>query len=1598
MSLWDEACLSFAQALREKREDPAAIRQFLQDKASLEDARQSATSLQNDSNRKYGSTEGRWKGISAKWIRSIMGNLDQFLTLGDASMKAAPDSVGLVWFAIRNILGAIQNDYKLYETFYDGLKDITDMMVLVRTYDEIYAGHAVKASGSIYEELSKNILEVYISILDYSYSVKKFITGGKRSKLVHALMDTVGALNREFDNKTAAIKAQKDKIVQNSGAAFQQKTTDKLGDVSDEVVTIQQKMRELYEFLQQSLNDSKEILSELKASKQPSHREIAFAEHEKNMKRLTPWLDGSAGTKSIHMSEREDGTCSWITETPNYKTWCDSDTSAILCVTGEASSGKSVLGTYVCEQLGSETDHDARVVAQYISVNTKPNDKSDTSRLIGNTLLRFIYEFALDDTGDDLLLQRCNSLFSHPKQRKPKDSLRGGRESGRSVRSPDAGGDNALDLLDVYPSLLKELQKRLVLVIDGVDGLSEDDQVQLAKLITDLTSEAGIHVRILLLCRPSSQIQFKLGDTDIPHILMADHNIGDIKLIAEKGLEMVPGISPAEKNEIKVAILDKTGHQIRYVTQVALSFLLTPLRRPISKWVEDLPESLNETYHQHLHQLTPSYRRLLRIALSWTLFSKFPPLVQEIMEAYSGVYLDDSTSENRTDTNIRLYCEQIQKAAGPFLEIRENRTVTLVDSQAVRSFCRPDQDKPDVDVEGTVCAKCKAQISDSFAMSEREEHLTMAITCLKHLNSASFQARHLSDYLDKARSRAGKKQTPTETQGDEQSAQAETPGINHVLDQVAANEGLDSGSEDTSASDTSAEAEVQQPERDESENEVADEDESIFSDQDKEDIEQTLDLNPDFELERGRYELIAWFYHVQNAERLWTPDERKSSPEWAKLLHEMEKFFLIDTVGFEAWKLYFVYYDAQDRDPIFWSAEYGLLSLAELLLDKGAKVMDTTSNGYNVLHIASKAPNRLDTLRFFLNHGGDPSIEVPANIPVLHLWLLFEADAKCVEELLRHGASCSLIDQKWKLNALHYFGLRGKDTKVLNLLLDNPFDTENRSNIGVRDGDGESALHKLLSRQQIPLAILEAFLDRRADVNIEDDHSERPLYEAAYWGENAAVEMIINRVNDVDDDNKWGRTALHAAAFSGQTETVEILIKHGADPNRKDKHDRTPLLFACLTGMYDVFQNSNHQATAELLVQEQVKCHASFAQINVPTKRGRTPLREAAARGFVKVIAAIIGQMKSDDKEKWIDHRDNQKGRTALHSAAVHGRAEATALLLQNGADPSLRDGDEGKGMTSLELCLDRWAVVGSQQYERYETAIAHLVDANVKEATENTSLLTTAAIHGSVLILEKLANAGVNLNLPDAYGWTPSQLTAQYGHTQAELCIRQSLAKKALRPTQWVSHKEVKSTTILQEDGKHVSHLGENRVSISADHPVPAGLSTYYYEVEFLDPETGEPHDAPTDGNSKQPIIAVGFSTSSTVQLIQFPGWDPLATAPNIETWAYHGDDGFFGASDPKKWRPAFGQHFGAGDTIGAGLEMDAKQIFFTRNGVRIDDHTFNGFKGRVFPVLGLEDKVQLRTNFGTDPARPFKWVPLQDEQVATKKESLNGKPVSTS
>jgi hypothetical protein len=184
-TLWDEGLGAFLADLRNRGVDKNTIDQFLKDKTTSEDARQSCQSLQSDTNKKYGQVEVAGRQIPTKWIACIMDNINRFVSITDYAMKGAPESVGLAWFAVKQVLNAVQNNYKLYGFFGGALSDITEMLVIIRTYDKLYDERANSSwrASEVVAELFKQIRNVYGAILDFSFSVKQHLSAGKMGVL-----------------------------------------------------------------------------------------------------------------------------------------------------------------------------------------------------------------------------------------------------------------------------------------------------------------------------------------------------------------------------------------------------------------------------------------------------------------------------------------------------------------------------------------------------------------------------------------------------------------------------------------------------------------------------------------------------------------------------------------------------------------------------------------------------------------------------------------------------------------------------------------------------------------------------------------------------------------------------------------------------------------------------------------------------------------------------------------------------------------------------------------------------------------------------------------------------------------------------------------------------------------------------------------------------------------------------------------------------------------------------------------------------------------------------------------------------------------------
>ncbi|KAI7879068.1 SPla/RYanodine receptor [Lichtheimia hyalospora FSU 10163] len=113
-----------------------------------------------------------------------------------------------------------------------------------------------------------------------------------------------------------------------------------------------------------------------------------------------------------------------------------------------------------------------------------------------------------------------------------------------------------------------------------------------------------------------------------------------------------------------------------------------------------------------------------------------------------------------------------------------------------------------------------------------------------------------------------------------------------------------------------------------------------------------------------------------------------------------------------------------------------------------------------------------------------------------------------------------------------------------------------------------------------------------------------------------------------------------------------------------------------------------------------------------------------------------------------------------------------------------------------------------------------------------------------------------------------------------------------------------------------------------------------------------------------QQGSIVVGVC-SDQADLEQLPGW-------GTDTWGYHGDDGraFDGNSGNGLGLP-FASTYTAMDVIGCGIDMQHRDIFYTKNGHFIGK-AFQGIRSGIdlHPCIGLNSPGEsVIVNFGNQP-----------------------------
>jgi ankyrin repeat protein len=420
--------------------------------------------------------------------------------------------------------------------------------------------------------------------------------------------------------------------------------------------------------------------------------------------------------------------------------------------------------------------------------------------------------------------------------------------------------------------------------------------------------------------------------------------------------------------------------------------------------------------------------------------------------------------------------------------------------------------------------------------------------------------------------------------------------------------------------------------------------------------------------------------------------------------------------------------------PLHLAARFGQVKTAQILLNVGATVSDTTRDLWTPLHMAA-ANGQRDMVAFLLEHKADVNARTSKDTfgereqTPLQL-ALANGQVEVIELLRKHGAlpkiegaklltglltraaqQKQLALVKWLIEqgapvatsilpdqgtALHVAAAAG-DVELAKFLLAKGADLNSQA-------QGYAPLHAAVRANQ--KAMVEFLLDKGA--KLKDDSHTPALHIAAHLGHVEMAELLLAKGADPDNINSFGNTALSFAAQFGHLAVAKLLVAKGADL----KKDPSVLHLAAFYGHRDIVVllldkglgvetflpsgfwlyyyplQRHYQVLRYFAVTDKAKLKGLTANVTIRQINGKepfaviggTPLQSAVAGGRVAVAELLLA------KGAKVNVRF-PNGAVPLHLAAELGDLEMVQLLIGRGGEVNARN---EAGLTPLGVALER--------------------------------------------------------------------------------------------------------------------------------------------------------------------------------------------------------------------------------------------------------------------------------------------------------------------
>ncbi|KAJ4247812.1 hypothetical protein NW762_013021 [Fusarium torreyae] len=285
--------------------------------------------------------------------------------------------------------------------------------------------------------------------------------------------------------------------------------------------------------------------------------------------RISQWLgrDKLSQQSLRHValqSPRADSACEFVLQKPEFKNWYQALDSQQLAILGDTGSGKSVLMSFLVDQLSQRRHH--QLPRPMILYHYCQNDETGHALYIFSSLIMS-------------LLQQREGLKKHFFDWYTEDLRTGNFEP----------STNAHKLFEFFQRTVEELDRPLFLVVDGLDECDRGSRNILLKSLQGLSQKTS-GLKVVLSSRPWSEILDQLDG--VPKIYVGTDPARD-RIIAEKTVETELSYLAADVKQLVVERLSNFAKGSAIWTQIAVKAIVESKHRAhgrIKKFLNDMPQ------------------------------------------------------------------------------------------------------------------------------------------------------------------------------------------------------------------------------------------------------------------------------------------------------------------------------------------------------------------------------------------------------------------------------------------------------------------------------------------------------------------------------------------------------------------------------------------------------------------------------------------------------------------------------------------------------------------------------------------------------------------------------------------------------------------------------------------------------------------------------------------------------------------------------------------------------------------------------------------------------------------------------------------------